>query len=81
MKKARLAAGLSREKAAVKLGVHRNSVNNWERGQMPKEDAVKALCALYPDLAPDLFAVVPLQEFEQSVLQELSEMSKRLTPA
>jgi transcriptional regulator with XRE-family HTH domain len=78
LKAARLEAKLSREKAGKLLGVHRNSINNWERGKMPSEDARHKLLELYEGLEGDLFPD-PLAEFEESVLAELTDLRKRLT--
>jgi transcriptional regulator with XRE-family HTH domain len=76
LKVARTEAGLSRRAAAEKLGVHRNSVHNWEKGMMPSEETVPAIMDLY-GLEPGFFKDA-LSEFEQAVLKELTELRERM---
>ena len=50
----RLAAGLSQERLARELGVHRVTVTRWEAGRLPRGQARLA----YGDLLRELQAVV-----------------------
>ena len=48
LKAARVNAGLTQEEAAARLGINRNTLQRWERGQtFPRIDQVKKLACIY----------------------------------
>ena len=63
---ARRRMGLSREEAALKLGVHMLSIKNWETGKnRPRAQFIPALARLYGLEEPELRQTLGLEEPER----------------
>lgn len=56
LRAARVNAGLSRGKAAVKIGVSESTIKNWEIGKSsPTVDMVPRICSAYGVTYDDIF--------------------------